>query len=239
MTIPYGPGNVEDQEMLKTKTRLDPDAHREAILDVAQDEFLEVGFAAASMSTIAARLGGSKSTLYRYFKSKDEVIKAYVERRCLWEQDQAFAIQSGEAPAEALQRIARSFLDHVLDETTLRNFAVVAVESKRTPDIGRIFYEAGIRQATERLAGFIADLDAAGVLDVEGDPLGATNHLLGLVESPSFKARLCNLIPPLTPQQIDADAARGVRTFLKAFARKGRSGRRPSRLRRAAWGRRA
>jgi hypothetical protein len=59
-------------------------------------------------------------------------------------------------------------------------------------------------------------------LDVEGDPLGATEYLLGLVETPSFKARLCNLTPPLTPQQIDAEAARGVRTFLKAFARKGR-----------------
>jgi hypothetical protein len=30
-----------------------------------------------------------------------------------------------------------------------------------------------------------------------------------------------NATPPLTPQQIDAEADRGVKTFLKAFARKG------------------
>ena len=203
------------------KPRLDRDARRELILDVAQEVFLEEGFAAASMSTIAARLGGSKGTLYNYFKSKDELFAAYVERRCLWQQEEIFAIKSGEAPEKALLRIGRSFLAHILNDVTLRNFfAVIAAESERAPEIGRIFYETGPRQGGERLAGFIAGLDAAGVLDVEGDPLVAAQHFLGLLQSPSFKGRLCNAIPPLTPAQIDAEAARGVRTFLKAFARR-------------------
>ncbi|MGH6965637.1 MAG: TetR/AcrR family transcriptional regulator, partial [Phenylobacterium sp.] len=55
-------------QALQTRPRLDRDARREAILDVAQEVFLEEGFANASMSTIAARLGGSKGTLYNYFK---------------------------------------------------------------------------------------------------------------------------------------------------------------------------
>jgi len=42
--------------MQLAKTRLDRDARRELILDVAQSVFLEEGFANASMSTIAARL---------------------------------------------------------------------------------------------------------------------------------------------------------------------------------------
>src|SRR5437899_759154 len=129
--------------MLKTKARLDPDARREAILDVAQEVFLEEGFAAASMSTIAARLGGSKGTLYNYFRSKDELFKAYVERRCLWQQDEVFALMPGEPPQKALLRIARSFLGHILNETTLRNFALIAAESERAPELGRIFYETG------------------------------------------------------------------------------------------------
>ena len=62
--------------MQLTKTRLDRDARRELILDVAQEVFLEEGFANASMSTIAARLGGSKGTLYNYFKSKDDLFTA-------------------------------------------------------------------------------------------------------------------------------------------------------------------
>ncbi|MFL5297159.1 MAG: TetR/AcrR family transcriptional regulator [Phenylobacterium sp.] len=203
------------------KPRLHPDARREAILDVAQEVFLEEGFAAASMSTIAARLGGSKGTLYNYFRSKDELFKAYVERRCLWQQDTLFAVKSGETPQAALQRIARSFLAFILDDVTLRNFAVIAAEAERAPELGRIFYETGPKRGAERLAAFLAGLDAAGGLDLDGDPLGAAHHLLGILQSPSLKARLCNAVPPLTPAQLDAEAARGVKTFLKAFGRRG------------------
>jgi AcrR family transcriptional regulator len=208
------------QTQTLSKPRLDRDARREAILDVAQQVFLEEGFAAASMSTIAARLGGSKGTLYNYFKSKDDLFNAYVERRCLWQQDEIFECLPGEAPAAALQRVARSFLAHILNDTTLRNFRLIAAEAERSPEIGRSFYEKGPLQGTGRLAQLIADLEARGFLDVDGDPLTAAQHLLGLVQSPTFKGRLCNAIPPLTAGQIDAEAARGVKTFLKAFGRR-------------------
>src|SRR5689334_9334366 len=132
--------------MLKVKSRIDPDTRREAILDVAQEVFLEEGFAAASMSTIAARLGGSKGTLYNYFRSKDELFKAYVERRCLWQQDEVFAVKSGETPEAALTRICRAFLAFIVDDTTLRNFALIVAESERAPELGRIFYETGPKQ---------------------------------------------------------------------------------------------
>src|SRR3569833_1997540 len=108
--------------MLLTKTRLDRDQRRELILDVAQEVFLEEGFANASMSVIAARLGGAKGTLYNYFKSKEDLFNAYVERRCLW-QDEIFAAPIGtEAPAETLRRIGRAYLTRVLPDFNLRNF---------------------------------------------------------------------------------------------------------------------
>nr|MEA2798182.1 hypothetical protein [Phenylobacterium sp.] len=199
------------------RPRLDRDARREIILDVAQDVFLEEGFANASMSTIAARLGGSKGTLYNYFKSKDDLFTAYVERRCLWQQDEVFGLKPGETPEQALQRIARSFLAHVINETTLRNFRLIVAEAERTPEIGRVFYDAGPRRGGERLAEFLASLEAAGELDLEGDPLGAAQHFLGLVQSPTFKGRLCNAIPELTGQQVDEEVTRGVRAFLRAY----------------------
>src|ERR1700751_4458357 len=113
---------------------------RDPILDVAYECFVADGYGAASMSTIAARLGGSKGTLYNYFASKDELFKAYVERRCLWQQDEVFAGTSGETPEAALTRICRSFLAFIVDDITLRNFALIAAESERAPELGRIFY---------------------------------------------------------------------------------------------------
>ncbi|MBK6413847.1 MAG: helix-turn-helix transcriptional regulator [Sphingopyxis sp.] len=52
------------------------DARRNAILAAATDIFREVGYARASMAMISARLGGSKGTLYGYFKSKEELFGA-------------------------------------------------------------------------------------------------------------------------------------------------------------------
>jgi AcrR family transcriptional regulator len=202
------------------RPRLDRDARRELILDVAAEVFLEEGFANASMSTIAARLGGSKGTLYNYFKSKNDLFAAYVERRCLWQQDEVFAVKPGETPVEAIHRIGRSFLAFVVEETTVRNFRVVVGEAERAPEIGSIFYEAGPVRGTEVLAQFLAGLEADGVLDLENDPHGAAQHLLGLVQAPTFKGRLCNAIPELSDAELDREAARGVRAFLRAYARR-------------------
>src|ERR1700728_4072656 len=58
------------------------DAKRRAILDVASEVFLAQGFAATSMSEIAARLGGSKGTLYNYFRSKEELFAAIMIDTC-------------------------------------------------------------------------------------------------------------------------------------------------------------
>ncbi len=202
--------------MLLTKTKLDRDARRELILDVAQGVFLEEGFANASMSTIAARLGGSKGTLYNYFKSKDELFNAYVERRCLW-QDEIFSSPvAGEAPDETLRRIGRAYLLRVLTDFNLRNFRLIASEAERSPEIGQTFYEAGPRKGAERVAELLSDMQAAGHLDLD-DPLDAAHQFLGLVQNRYFKARLCNAIPELSQKQIEDEAALATKTFLRAF----------------------
>ena len=67
-----------------TDTQLDGEAglvrvktedRRQAILEVAHAVFREKGFERASMATISRRLGGSKGTLYGYFKSKEELFE--------------------------------------------------------------------------------------------------------------------------------------------------------------------
>ena len=48
------------------------EARREAILEVASQVFVEFGFKRASMIEIVRRLGGSKSTIYGYYRYKYE-----------------------------------------------------------------------------------------------------------------------------------------------------------------------
>ncbi|HEX5262570.1 MAG TPA: TetR/AcrR family transcriptional regulator [Phenylobacterium sp.] len=201
-----------------SKARSAVDCRRDTILDVAETVFLEEGFAAASMSTIAARLGGSKGTLYNYFKSKDELFNAYVERRCLW-QDEIFASPlDNETPDQTLRRIGRAYLTRVLTDFNLRNFRLISAEAERSPEIGRIFYNAGPRLGAERVAELLSSMAAAGHLQLDNDPLDAAHQFLGLVQNRYFKARLCNAIPELSEKQIEDEAALASRTFLRAFA---------------------
>jgi AcrR family transcriptional regulator len=58
--------------MVRVKTA----ARREAILAAAKQVFQDMGYDRASMDEVAARFGGSKATVYRYFGSKEALFKS-------------------------------------------------------------------------------------------------------------------------------------------------------------------
>nr|WP_295105678.1 TetR/AcrR family transcriptional regulator [uncultured Caulobacter sp.] len=201
-----------------TKPRLDRDARREAILDIAAEVFLEEGFDAASMSSIAAKVGGSKSTLYNYFKSKEDIFQAHVERYCNWQGQEMFALLDGEGDdvRAALTRLGRRYVTNVMSDRNMRHFRLIAAASERSPDIGRAFYEAGPLRGARLLAGFLARMKLEGRIDVP-DPIAAGHQFIGLCQNRMLKARLVNYIDAPTPEEVDAEVETAVRTFMAAF----------------------
>jgi len=120
---------------------------RRAILDVAHDVFLAQGYAATSMSEIAAKLGGSKGTLYNYFRSKEELFSAFMSDVC---SDQAAIyfdpltpIGEGKSVRESLIDLGVSLLDFLLQDDFIAVHRLVVAEADRFPELGRLFYEAG------------------------------------------------------------------------------------------------
>jgi len=73
------------------------------ILNAAQDVFTQKGIANARMEDIAVRTGVSKATLYLYFKSKEVLTAAILDRIFQREFDQIEDLQS--APSSALEAI--------------------------------------------------------------------------------------------------------------------------------------
>jgi AcrR family transcriptional regulator len=202
---------------IDAKPRLDRDSRREAILDVAAEVFMECGYAAASMSAIAARVGGSKGTLYNYFKSKEELFAAYVDRQCLWQQtlmDQRMS-QATDV-RDALTRVGQTLLGIVVSGFGLRNFTIIASEAARVPEIGRAFYEAGPRRGTALVAHCVARASAAGDLR-PCDPERAAHHFIGLCQHRLFKARLCNAAPEPSDGEMEAEVAAAVEVFMAAY----------------------
>ena len=64
---------------------------RQEIIRIATELLEERGYERTSMSEIAARVGGSKATLYAYFHSKEQLLRAVLEHDVNEETDPAAA----------------------------------------------------------------------------------------------------------------------------------------------------
>ena len=199
------------------RPRIDRDSRREAILDVAAELFMDVGYSATSMSAIAARVGGSKGTLYNYFKGKEDLFAACVERFCAEQQEvmddlivQAADVRSG------LTALGRTLLVLAVTGFGQRNFTLIAAEAGRAPEIGRAFYEAGPQRGAAQVTRLIESASRSGQLR-DCDAVVSAHQFIAMCQNRLFKARLCNYGPEPTEAEIDAEVAAAVETFMAAF----------------------
>lgn len=82
------------------------------IARAALEQFAQMGFVAASLEKIAATAGIGKSTIYEYYKNKEELFVAAVEEACEgWFNDIREICEQTRDPIERLARIAASFMD--------------------------------------------------------------------------------------------------------------------------------
>ncbi len=191
---------------------------REAILDVAQEVFSAEGYAAASMSHIASRLGGSKGTLYNYFKSKEELFVAHVQHQCECKVGEAFAPPLlGDNPVEILAGLADRVLTAILSDEAAAFYSLIVSEAQRNPAIGKAFYENGPRRGIQRVAEYLAHAHAEGQMLVD-DCLLAAEEFLSLVHGGLHWKRVLNVVPNPTRAQIHDQARRAAEIFVRAYA---------------------
>jgi AcrR family transcriptional regulator len=194
------------------------DERREAILDVARECFLADGYGATSMSTIAARLGGSKGTLYNYFKSKEDLFAAMMQRQCGDLQAALFDIgAAGGGPRVRLAHFARSFLEALMQPQAVGIHRLIIGEGERFPELGRVFYESGPRVVMGRIGAFLNELMDEGQLR-RADPLTAAQQFKDLTISGVYWPRMWGVIEELSPADVEDQVERAVETFLRAYA---------------------
>lgn len=194
------------------------DLRREGILDVARALFLSEGYSAASMSTIAATLGGSKGTLYNYFKSKEELFSAVISRHCSWQSEAMFShLVEGLDVRTALTKVGREHLILVSKDDTLAMFRLIVAESARDPEIGKLFYESGPLRGVGRLAAFLEQAAARGELAPLDDATDAGHMFIALCQNRMLKARLCGYAGEPAKAAIEANVAKAVNVFMRAF----------------------
>jgi AcrR family transcriptional regulator len=190
---------------------------RDAILDIARECFLAEGYGATSMSTIAQRVGGSKGTLYNYFKSKEELFEAFVRRSCVRLQERIDSVPEDGDLRERLLDLAEDFLSHLLSPEAIAIHRLVVGEGERFPELARLFYEVGPKIGNARNTELFKRLMANGSLR-SADPELAVLQFKGLVVSGLYFLRLWGVIDDPTPQERRRHAEAAVDTFLRAYA---------------------
>ena len=196
------------------------DARRRAILDVASEVFLAQGYAAASMSDIAARLGGSKGTLYNYFRSKEELFGAFIAEICQGRATAIFdplpPIGEGRTVRESLIELGLSLMTFLWSEQLVGLHRLIFAEVGRFPEIGRMFYEAGPRRGEARLREYFEVAIAAGRFPPV-DAAVAGQRLKDMVMSDVYLRTLWGVLAPLSQAQLREHVSRSVDIFLRAF----------------------
>lgn len=193
------------------------DDRRTAILDAADQVFLDAGFQAASMSSIAALVGGSKGTLYNYFPSKEELFLACVTRHCDELQAQMAKLDTeGEDVRDTLTRLGQRYVEVVSSDDVVQKFRLVVSEADRAPEVARAFYETGPARGVETLARYLERAMREGRL-ASADPVRAARHFLGLCYNWLSKARLCNVASAPSRGDIKRDVDEAVRVFMAAY----------------------
>jgi len=194
------------------------DARRQAILDIARDIFMKEGFSASSMSTIAARVGGSKATLYNYFASKEDLFVAMIQDQCDRNHALVFDFDTDGADfIEALRRLGERFVRLMLSDEILALHRLVIAEAVRFPELGQTLYEAGPRRGHARLAAFLSEAMQHNGLHTD-DIDRAASQLMDLCLTDLYRRRLWNVCGPPTPDEIHANVDYALKTFIAAHS---------------------
>ncbi len=194
---------------------------RQAILEAAKDVFREVGFERASMATISARVGGSKTTLYGYFKSKEELFAAaMIEALEAQGEELLDLLDPSQADiAAVLRRFGAGYLRLITSPEALAITRTAVAEGGNRSRLGAHLYELGPQRGLNAIADYLAQLGAAGRLDI-ADPARAAVHLKGLLDAGIHEPLLYGAKGAFPLK--DA-AAWAVEAFLRAYGTNGSS----------------
>lgn len=193
--------------------RVKTEDRRQAIVNVALDVFREVGFERASMAMISRRLGGSKGTLYGYFKSKEELFETAMKAASEGPGDQTMDLLDAATDdlRGVLERFAKAYLSFIVGEEVLA-ITRTAIHEGSGSALGPHLFGQGPGRALGKMEGFFADLIARGKLREAPAPT-VSLHFKGLIEAGFLEEALYG-----APVQPRAAIPAAVDAFLRAYA---------------------
>ncbi|MCT7293625.1 MULTISPECIES: TetR/AcrR family transcriptional regulator [Rhodococcus] len=189
--------NVQDHARARRKDA--GGERRNQLLSAAAECFDEVGVGAVTVEMIAARAHTSRPTFYAYFRSKEEIFLAVVEKIAdeLTEAQFLEGIETA-APAEVLAATTRAYAEVIFTHGGL--VGLIDVAASVNPEVEAIW--GSVRRRTmRRFANYLNGLDSDLI-----DPAVAPERLvLMIADSIHYGAKRLVHSSPEEKQQFIAD----------------------------------
>ena len=190
--------------------RVPSEEKRQKIIRIAAELFEELGYERTSMSAIAARVGGSKATLYAYFASKEELLRAVLDHDVNEEADRLLHEFLAEKDLRSgLIRLGISYLSR-------HHARAASIRTVANQPIAREFYDNVLRPAWQRLADRFATMMKEGRLKF-ADPWTTAMHWKGLNEWDLLERHLLSANAQADPNDIVTAATAAADAFLKVY----------------------
>jgi AcrR family transcriptional regulator len=207
---PLDPAVIESEDSAK----------RRQIVEGARSVFLAHGFDAASMGEIAKAAGVSKGTLYVYFKDKDELFNAIVQKECFIQAEGIFEFDAADPDvAGTLIRVGVAFVQALCAPSRQAPLRAVIAIADRMPNIGRTFYETGPAVGLAKMRAYLEAQVAAGRLVIPDCEIAAA-QFIEACHATMFKPVLFNFAPPPPLERVEYVVRTAVQTFMAAYAKK-------------------
>lgn len=127
------------------------------LLAAALALFVEKGFAATRAEEVAQRAGVSKGTLYLYYESKEELLKAVIRQYLSSEIAEGAALaqtHTGSA-THAISVVLTQWWQRVIDSPASGVFKLIITEARNFPDIAEFYYREVVSPGEQIIGGLI------------------------------------------------------------------------------------
>jgi AcrR family transcriptional regulator len=200
--------------------RVRTEEKREEIVRIATELFEKHGYDRCSMAALSERLGGSKATLYGYFPSKEDLLRAVIQCEVATEFDRILHEYNEQSDLRAwLIKLGTAYHNKRLSSLPVANIRSI-VNQPPGSSLGKEFYETIIRPAFMSVADQFERLMDQGRLK-RADPWVVLMHWKGLNDWDLFERRLIGAI--CGPEDVDVKkvATLAADAFLKLYGTEG------------------
>jgi len=189
---------------------------RDEIVRIASELFEQHGYDRCSMAALSEKVGGSKATLYGYFPSKEDLLRAVLQCQIASEFDRIMVeFHESSNLRDGLIELGIAYHRKRLSALPVANIRCI-VNQPSDSTMGKEFYDSVIRPAFESKAEIFEQLMNEGRLK-RGDPWVMLMHWKGLNDWDLFERRLIGAISG--PEDVDVEkiATLAADAFLKLY----------------------